>query len=114
MGSSPPWWLKRRSKMPVCETCGSVVKKKDVGFNEAYDRTDCPRCRAVGPVRDEKYVFSLLVTEQGVAATGRAPGLELTYADTWEEMGRRLAERREEPTPVKPVGIRELLKTAEE
>lgn len=80
--------------MPVCETCGSIVRKKDVAFNEAYDRTECPRCQKTGPVRDEKYVFSALVTEQGLAITGRAPGLQLEYADTWEEMGRRIAERK--------------------
>lgn len=85
--------------MPVCETCNSVVKKDDVKYDEAHDRTTCPRCQSVGPVRNEDYALSLTLTNQGVAVAGRAPGLELTYADTWPDIKQRLAAMRREESP---------------
>jgi len=88
--------------MPVCQTCNSVDKKNDVSFDESYDRTTCPKCQKVGPVRDENYALSLVITEQGVAVTGRAPGLELTYADTWAELASRLGEYRQRRIDEKP------------
>jgi hypothetical protein len=80
--------------MPICETCGSAVKKDDVMLDPSMDRTTCPCCRRTGPVRDEAFVFSLLVTENGVSVAGRAPGLELSFADTWKSIEARLADRR--------------------
>jgi len=82
--------------MPVCETCGSPAKKDELELDTAYDRTVCPRCTKTGPVRDEKYSVAVVITDQGIAVTGRAPGLKLSYADSWVDVGARVMKMREQ------------------
>ena len=83
--------------MPICETCGGVVRRDDVTFDEDRDRTTCPRCSGKGAVYDTDYAFVVTCTEKGLMVVGRAPGFELTYDGSWQDIRNLLRSRNTAP-----------------
>lgn len=76
--------------MPKCETCGTIVKKSEIRFDEMRSRTCCTKCSKEGPVQDTDYRIDLRFSEKGLEVSARTPSVGFEYADTWPSIGRKL------------------------
>lgn len=84
--------------MPKCESCGTIVKKAEIRFDEMRSRTCCTNCAKEGPVQNTDFRLDLRLSEKGIEISGRSPSVGFEYADSWSDIRRKLVGLKEKLT----------------